>query len=445
VLEGHPCASAEPDASRHHLLVVGPRGIGKSHLIAVIVNRLKADASLREKLAIAWLPEDPWAISNFADLLREILRALGGDVTWLHSIAPKEIESRAWNYIVQELAGRRLLVVVENLDEILHNFKVKDQQKWRGGIQNTGIWAVLVGACSLTLNFTDHDAPFYGFFAVTPLTALSSSGAVEFMVKMAEAQGNTVMLAQLQTAEGRAKVRCVYHLAGGNPRVFVTFFQMLAEGLDDDLTTPALKLVDAMTPSYQSQMKTVSAQQRKILEVLCRASAPMSVKTISQECGVSQQVASAQLGQLAERRFVNVARDGRELNYDLAEPLMRICVDAKQRGPGPLRFGVEFLRYWFTYEDLLEMNGAVPCEPHLSAAVNAYSEWKSAAKPLVAAARSASDLLEFGNIGRRVLGPLLHRPWRSVPELEIRQIAIARPELAALAFLSDLPGFDPED
>jgi DNA-binding transcriptional ArsR family regulator len=415
--------SAEVNGSRHHALIVGPRGIGKSHLIAVVLNRLKADEALREKLAIAWLPEDEWAISNFNDFLREILRALGGDVTRLHRVPPDEFEHRAWDFIRQQIGDRRLLVVVENLDEILDNFGAKGQQKWRALVQNTGIWAILAGSPSLSTDFTCYDAPFYGFFSVRNLEGLTSGEAIEFMRKMAESQGNPAMAEKLATPDGRARVRCVYHLAGGNPRVFVTFYQMLADGIDGDLVTPVLKLVDAMTPYYQSQMRTLSPQQRKIVDFLCRNQEPVNVKAISEACGMSQQSSSSQLGHLLDRRFVSVERSGRESQYELAEPLMRICVECKRHDAGLLPLVVEFLRLWYTEE---ELSGD---EEHFHAARSQIFDLDTAERIL------------------RVLGPMLTElvpggiEWQQVfsrvfPPSLIRRYLKNSPAAAAVAAMS---------
>ena len=62
--------------SKHHILLIGPRGIGKSHLVALVYHRLKRCADVAGKLAIAYLREDEWGITSFLDLLLRILRVV---------------------------------------------------------------------------------------------------------------------------------------------------------------------------------------------------------------------------------------------------------------------------------------------------------------------------------------------------------------------------------
>src|SRR5207249_6711359 len=61
--------------AKHHSLLIGPRGIGKTHLVALIYHRLRGMSDLHDRLRIAWLREEEWGVGSFLDLLVRLLRA----------------------------------------------------------------------------------------------------------------------------------------------------------------------------------------------------------------------------------------------------------------------------------------------------------------------------------------------------------------------------------
>ena len=63
--------------SKHHVLLVGPRGIGKSHLAALVYHRLMASEGLASKLSIAWLAEDRVGSSFLPGSLGQGLAGIG--------------------------------------------------------------------------------------------------------------------------------------------------------------------------------------------------------------------------------------------------------------------------------------------------------------------------------------------------------------------------------
>ena len=62
--------------SRHHTLFVGPRGIGKTHLISLLHHRLAKTKEAKSKALIAWMREEEWGITSFFELVMRILRTL---------------------------------------------------------------------------------------------------------------------------------------------------------------------------------------------------------------------------------------------------------------------------------------------------------------------------------------------------------------------------------
>jgi len=340
--------------SKHHVLLVGPRGVGKSHLVSIVYNRLKQFDELKDRLVIAFLREDEWGITSFLDLLVRILRAIGTDSAGISSLPVERAEEEAWKILRDRMNGKTLLVIVENLETVFRALAEEGQRKWRALIQTHCCWAVLATTPALSADISSQSAPFYGFFEIQNLEGLSVPQAVELLKRLALSQGNQSVADFVTSPAGQARVRAVQHLANGNHRIFVIFYDFLTNSANGELVEPLLKTIDALTPYYQSQMKEISPQQRKLVEFLCEYRRAANVKTIASRCFVSHQTAASQLKQLLKARYVGVTRIGRESYYELNEPLLRICVEAKSRSREPIRLLVEFLRYWFARQELEE-------------------------------------------------------------------------------------------
>lgn len=113
--------------SKHHILLVGPRGIGKTHLVSLVYHRLREFPDLESRQLIAWLREEEWGVSSYLDFLLRILRALSEEykdngliekIENLVELSPDYAEQTAETLITEKCKGKSLLLLVENLDEI---------------------------------------------------------------------------------------------------------------------------------------------------------------------------------------------------------------------------------------------------------------------------------------------------------------------------------------
>jgi tetratricopeptide (TPR) repeat protein len=375
--------------SKHNILLLGPRGIGKSHLTAVIYHRLASDKSIMDKLAIAYLREDEWGITSLLDLLIRIYEANVGNQPGLKPISelslegksPLESEEIVWSLIREILADRSLLVIIENLDIVLGNMGAESQKRFRALVQTTSIWSFLATSTTVPTSLSDQRSPFYGFFDLIKLAELTVQAATTLLRCFASYRGDKEMEAFVTSPTGRARVRAIQHIAGGNPRVFAAFYDVLLKRspgiqLDDYILEPLQKTIDSLTPYYQSKMTSISPLQQKIILYLCQRKIPSTVTAIARGTLSSHQTIAHQLRQLLDTRYVRVNRLGRESYYELSEPLMRICIEAKSHDGEPLRLLVEFLRYWF-YRKELETQLSIPGTPgdvreYLLAALREY-------------------------------------------------------------------------
>lgn len=370
--------------SKHNVVLIGPRGIGKSHLVSLVYHRLKAKTYLHGKLSIAYLKEDEWGVNSFLDLLRRIWRVVNDEeqtnakenADSLSRFSEEQAEGHVWNHLKEGLSDKTLLVIVENLDSIFRKIGEQGQQKWRALIQTYPQWTILATTPALFSGISRQLSPFYGFFEVIHLQPLSLVEAISLLKKLAALNHDQRTIEFLDTPIGRARVRAVQHLAGGNHRIFVLFYDFLNQSGVEHFVAPLLKTIDALTPYYQAQMDKLSPQQQKIVNFLCEYRSPATVTMIATSCFTTHQTAASQLKQLLNNRYVRVDRVGRESFYELTEPLLRICVEAKTHHDRPLNLLVDFVRYWFSREELEKkldsVNESDSGKPYILAALREY-------------------------------------------------------------------------
>ncbi len=120
----------------------------------------------------------------------------------------------------------------------------------------------------------------------------------------------------------------------------------------DDLVEPFMRMADDLTPYYQDRIRQLAPCQRKIVEFLCRQPHPAIIKEIAERTLVTHQTASKQLVELTRLGLISKTRIGRDTFCELAEPLMRICIEVKDNRTRHLRLFVDFLRHWFSRREL---------------------------------------------------------------------------------------------
>jgi tetratricopeptide (TPR) repeat protein len=347
-----------------HTLIIGARGMGKTHLVSLVHHRVRAMDDLKERLLIAWLREEEWGVTSFLDLLLRIFRALAeGDATvegrmeGLYDLSSEEAETAGIRLLNELIGARTLLIIAENLDDLFDGLGEQGQQKLRAFLQTYANCTVLATCSVLTASLLSKSvrrrtAPFYGFFRPLRLSELTAAEAQQLLVNIATMRQQMDLVNFLQTPTGQTRVKAVQHLAGGNPRIYIIFADFLNQESLEELVSPFMSLVDMLTPYYQSRMQCLSPQQRKIVELLCEKKSPLPVKTIAQRCFMTAQTASSQLKELREKGYVKAEAIGRESFYDIAEPLMRMCWGVKKERGEPLRLMVDFLRVWYPKNEL---------------------------------------------------------------------------------------------
>ena len=346
---------------KHHLLFVGPRGCGKTHLVTLIVSRLAEDESLTNHLRIAWLNEDE-TCTTLLELLLKIHAALEkrypaefhadmlSPAFDLKQDAALEFVSK---HLLSALGSRTLLVVTENLDAIFEGLGDSGQKQLRSFIQENPRLSIVATAQRLVEDLSNRNSPFFGFFQTEHLKPLTVTQATELLQNIARLQNKDSVVDFLATSQGRSRVRAIHHLSGGNHRIYIVLSQFITRDSVDALLEPFMKMVDELTPYYQERFRWLPPLQRKIVEYLCTCEGTVPVKDIAKRLFATPQTISSQLQDLREKGYVEANQRGRESLYEISEPLMRICVEVKDnQRMQPLRLLVDFLRVWYDDQDL---------------------------------------------------------------------------------------------
>ncbi len=352
---------------KHHQLFVGPRGCGKSHLVTLIISRLEKDDRVKDRLCIAWLNEDE-TCTSLLELLIKIHASLetrhpaefqAAQIAEAYELKPAQALDFVSAKLLAALGKRTLLVVTENLDALFTSLGDSGQMQLRSFIQENSRVCFVATAQRLVESLTHRDNPFHGFFQTEHLKPLNVTEATDLLKNIASLHGKQDVVDFLSTSRGRSRVQALHHLSGGNHRIYIVLSQFISRETMDSLMPPFMKMVDELTPYYQERLRWLPAQQRKIIEHLCRAEGTVPVKDIAKRLFTTPQTISSQLQDLREKGYVTANQRGRESLYEISEPLMRICVEVKENSTHePLRLLVDFLRVWYDDKDLDERLGA---------------------------------------------------------------------------------------
>ena len=362
---------------KHYFLLVGPRGSGKTHLLALAYHRLmeRLDAgNTRDRVEVALLNEEEWGVASYLDLLVRILRALADQAPELDaeiagifdhfSKDPAESEALALELLRRHTRGKTLLLLCENLMDLFDGLGEEGQMRWRATIQEDGNWVIVASTPALFAAVSLQDNPFYGFFTIRKMESIDFETGLDLLARKAVHEAKKDLADFLRTPLGRARARAVHHLAAGNHRAYVVLFDFLDRESLEDLVGPFMHMVDDLTPYYQDRMRQLPPAQRKIVEFLCLEGKPTTIKNISTPCLMSHQTAAKQIGELVTAGFVSKARHGRNTYCEISEPLMRICIEVKDNRTPHFRLFVEFLRHWFTTSELERRHAAFQHDAH---------------------------------------------------------------------------------
>ena len=164
-------------AGVQHVLIVGPRGIGKTTLLRIVEQKVKT-SELNATWHVVRFPEEMYSVTDLADLWLETLNALAREssdselTAETSRIFDKYSASDGFADAVFALIRdwsrnhhRRLLLLVDNLGLILQQLgNERESAALRNALMNDGTFMIVGTATSVLREVADYDQALYNFF-----------------------------------------------------------------------------------------------------------------------------------------------------------------------------------------------------------------------------------------------------------------------------------------
>lgn len=369
-------AIAEQGGS-HHTMLVGPRGSGKSHVLTYVSKKLLGDDATGSTPAIIMLPEEERRIARPFDFVLALLRTMkipeDAIRARVRGTDRESLMAEATSMLDEKLSGRQAVILSENLNDIFDALGSDALPRLRAFFQEHANISMLGTTTVLWSDSDRPDHPFYGFFEIVSLQELTRQEAHRYLRALAKTDGNESLWRALASEMGKARVKAIYHLTGGNPRLLTMLSAFLTADNLDKLVAPFVQMADReLTPYYQQRLDRLSPTQCKVAMLLTDTPTPQTVTEIMERGYLQQQITSRALNDLLQTGLVNRHRRGREIYYELREPLLRLVLDLKVSGEKPLGMIVNLLRLWYDDEELrsLESNAPPRAKEYLRAALD---------------------------------------------------------------------------
>ncbi len=377
--------------SCQHVLVVAPRGRGKTMLLARVAAELNTDEELSESLLPVRFMEESHEVLNIADFWLETLFHLARESAKHDSDLAQELrETHAdlrdrWRE--KELAdrvlatvldasdrlGKKLVLMVENLQSIGEN--VDDDFGWqlRGALQSEPQIMLLATATSRFKGLDDAEQPFFEQFRILDLEPLDTEDCRRLW---------QVVTGDEVSEDG---IRPLEILTGGSPRLLVIVAEFAQHRSLSQLMEELVTLIDDHTEYFRSHLEVLASVERRVYLAVIDLWQPSNAGEIAARARKDIRTVSTLLGRLVNRGAVIVEGAGRKRLYVASERLYSIYYKLRRERDEAAVVAnlIHFMAVFYSKAELAEMSDKLIAEVAESKVIRAGFERAIAEQPQI--------------------------------------------------------------
>ncbi len=349
--------------SCQHVLLVAPRGRGKTMLLARVAAELRAENELfRTMLPVRFMEEshevfdiaDFWLETLFylskemvrsdPDLARK-LQAIHADLTgqWRGELLAER--ARAAVLDASDRLGRKLVLMIENMQTLCDDVDEDFGWQLRETLQTEPQIILLGTATSRFERLDDVREPFFGLFRMLDLKPLDAEACRRLWQVIS---GDEV---------SERRIRPLQILTGGSPRLLVIIAEFAGHRSLRKLMEELVSLVDDHTEYFRGHLEALAPTERRVYLAAIDLWQPSSTSEIAARARMDVRSVSSLLGRLIDRDMVKCHGTGRKRLYSAAERLYSIYYKIRrERGEAAIvHYLIRFMAVFYTKQELVTM------------------------------------------------------------------------------------------
>ena len=348
--------------SCEHVLLVAPRGRGKTTLLARVASELRTDTELSGLLFPIRFMEESQEIFNLADFWLETLFYLARASTERDPDLSRELqdthaglagewrgenlEERARAAVLEaaDRIGMKLVLMVENLQALCECVDDDFGWKLRGALQSEPQIMLLATATSRFKGLDDAREPFFELFRVLRLEPLDTD------------QCRCLWQMVTRDTVTDRDVRPLQILTGGNPRLLIIIADFARHRSLRELMEDLMSLIDDHTEYFRAHLEGFAKTERRVYLAAIDLWRPSTTGEIAARSRMDVRAASALLGRLVERGAVIVEGSGKKRMYVAAERLYSIYYKLRRERDeaAVVRIVIRFMALFYSETELAD-------------------------------------------------------------------------------------------
>ena len=337
------------EGPKQHWMIVGPRGIGKSHLMILLYHKINENRKLTKLWIPILFPENLRMAGNLTRFLEraanEILLEFDQEKNPIsHEMKQKiqkirkvPLQERA-DYLfsilswVHRKTGKYILLITENLQQLLGKKIIPiEQKKLRAFLQTSDAVLIIGSATTIFDALHDHSHPFYHFFHIRRLEDLSFDDMKTLIISLLSESERPELIKEVEDRDARLKT--LYSFTGGNPRMAVFLSDIIKTEVPDEMLELMDNILDQLTPYFEAILNDIPDYLEEIVNTLAAFEPAQSPREIADHLEAPQATIRNYLKQLKETGYVRIAfSKGKSNYYCLNEYLYRIWYQMRDSG-----------------------------------------------------------------------------------------------------------------